>query len=379
MKYGNLIFKNVMRNKRRSFLTISSLSVSLFLTVTLATILTELSRGSEVSNPLRLITRHAVSLMFEFPVAHRERIENVAGVKHALPYTWFGGYYKDESIFFSNFAVDEKLLRAHMTEVKMSDEEWSKFVSDRQGAIVGQKLVELFDFKVGQRITLQSPIYRINPELVINGVFTGGDEKTLFFHYDYFNEMLPEAQRNKVSTIGIMANSVDDVPKIAQAVDTLFINSEAPTKTESEREFAISFEAMMGSVKQFMFGIIGAIVFSLLLVMTNTMAMSVRERKKEVGTLKAIGFQPSTIIRLFVLEAILLSVIGAVIGIGGALLLYSSFDMSLYIPYFFSFIPTTETVVVAFVGALFLGMASVMYSAYRVSNMTIADALRSVE
>ncbi|HEY9502866.1 MAG TPA: ABC transporter permease, partial [Pyrinomonadaceae bacterium] len=302
MKFAKLVLKNILRNKRRTLLTISSLVVSLFLIITLATILTEFERGSTESSPLRLISRHAVSLAFPMPMAHLQRIKAVPGVKEAMPFNWFGGIYKDEKNFFANFAVDATKLRDVLPELKMSDAEWQAFTSDRQGAIVGQKLVKLYGFTPGQRITLKSPIYNQEVEFIIRGVCTGGDEKTLFFHQDYLNELLPEWAKDRASTFSIRANTADDVPRISQAVDSIFANTDAPTKTESESEFAKSFETMLGGVKQFLYGIMAAITFSVLLVMGNTMAMTVRERTKEVGTLKAIGFQRGTITALFLAE-----------------------------------------------------------------------------
>src|SRR5205085_2727176 len=171
----------------------------------------------------------------------------------------------------------------------------------------------------------------------IRGVCTGGDEKTLFFHYDYLSDLLPAWAKDQVSTFSILANSAEDVPRIAQTVDSIFLNTDAPTKTESERDFAISFQTMYGGVKQFMYGIIAAITFSLLLVMGNTMAMSVRERTKEVGMLKALGFQRGTIAWLFVGESLLIAIFGATLGIVLATMIFRSVDMSLYIPNFQSF------------------------------------------
>ena len=113
--------------------------------------------------------------------------------------------------------------------------------------------------------------------------------------------------------------------------------------------------------------------------MGNTMAMTVRERTKEVGTLKAIGFKRHTIAGLFVGESTLVAIVGAAIGIGGAVLIYRSFDMSLYIPNVISFIPQTQTLVGAFVLSLLVGVISVLYSTYRVTGLTIAEALRSTE
>ena len=379
MKFAKLVFKNILRNKRRTLLTVSSLVVSLFLIITLATIVTEFDRGGEEASPVRLVSRHSVSLGFFLPIAHLQRIETVPGVKAAMPFSWFGGIYKDEKNFFANFAVDARKLREIMSELKMSDAEWQAFINDRQGAIVGKKLVTLYGFTPGQRVTLKSPIYNQEVEFIIRGVCTGGDEKTMFFHNEYLNELVPEWARDKVSTFSILANSADDVPRIAQTVDSTFANTDAPTKTESERDFAVSFQSMMGSMKQFMYGIMAAITFSVLLVMGNTMAMTVRERTKEVGTLKAIGFKRGTITGLFLAEALLVATIGAAIGIAGATLLYRLIDFGLIVPFFNSFVPTGQTLIAAFVLAILVGLISVVYSAYRVSGLTIAEALRSTE
>lgn len=383
MKFAKLILKNVLRNKLRTLLTVSSLVVSLFLIVTLGTILTEFERGSKEGNPSRLMTRHSVSLAFLLPMADLQRIQSVQGVKAVMPFTWFGGIYKDERNFFANFAVDAKKLREIYPEVKMSDAEWQAFAADRQGAVVGKKLAVMYGFTPGQRITLKSPIYNQDVEFIVRGIYTGNDEKTLFFHHEYLNELVASAgadwAKDKAGLFAALANSPEDVPRISQEVDAMFVNTDAPTKTESEREFAASFEAMMGGVKQFLYGIMAAITFSLLLVMGNTMAMTVRERTREVGTLKAIGFKRHTIAGLFLGESILVSIVGAAIGIGAAVLLYRSVDMAYYIPNFVSFKPEPETVIGAFVLSLIVGIVSVGYSTYRVTGLTIAQALRSTE
>ena len=379
MKYGKLIFKNLFRNLRRSILTVSSLAVSLFLIVTLATVVTEFKKGSEGANPLRLVTRHKVSLVFQIPLADQARISAVKGVKAVTPFNWFGGIYKEQKNFFANFAVDPKLMRQVMPEIKLTEPEWTAFIGDRQGAVIGKKLADKFDFKIGQRVTLKSEIYHLEPEFIIRGICTGGDEKTMYFSYEYFNEMAPAFAKDKVGTFFVLVNSVEDTVTVPTTVDAMFNNTDAPTKTESEKEFAISFQSMMGNVQLFMYGIIAAIVFSLMLIVANSMAMSVRERTKEVGTLKALGFQRGAIAWLFVGESLLLALTGAVLGIGFAILVYNSVDISGSIPFVQSFVPSRETLLGAFILAITVGVVSVTYSAYRVSGITIAEALRRAE
>jgi putative ABC transport system permease protein len=312
-------------------------------------------------------------------MAHMQKMKTVPGVKEVMPFSWFGGIYKDERNFFANFAVDAAKLREVLPEVKMSDADWQSFINDRQGAIVGRKLVMLYGFTPGQRVSLRSPIYNQTVEFIIRGVYTGLDEKTLYFHHEYINELVPAWAKDQVSTFSILANTPEDVPRVSKDIDSLFANTDAPTKTESEREFALSFQTMMGGVKQFLYAIMAAITFSLLLVLGNTMAMTVRERTKEVGTLKAIGFQRGTITALFLGESLIVACIGGAIGIGGAVLIFRSIDLSLYIPNLISFVPTGQTLLLAFGLSIFVGLVSVVYSAYRVSGLTIAEALRSTE
>ena len=226
---------------------------------------------------------------------------------------------------------------------------------------------------------MKSPIYNQSVEFIIRGVYTGSDEKTLYFHYEYLNELLPTWAKDQVSTFSILANTAEDVPRVSQAIDSIFANTDAPTKTESEREFALSFQTMMGGVKQFLYGIMAAITFSLLLVMGNTMAMTVRERTKEVGTLKAIGFQRRTITALFLWRGVDRCVYRSGDRNRCRGISFRSVDLSLYIPNFISFVPTAQTLITAFVLSVLVGLISVVYSAYRVSGLTIAEALRSTE
>src|ERR1044072_1828554 len=246
MKYAKLIFKNILRNKRRTLLTISSLVVSLFLIIALPSIRPEFDRGTEEASPLRLVSRHAGSLGFVIPMAHIQKMKTVPGVKEVMPFSWFGGIYKDERNFFANFAVDARKMRDVIPEIKMSDADWQAFINDRQGAIVGAKLVKLYGFTPGQRVTLKSPIYNQSVEFIIRGVYTGSDEKTLYFHHDYINELVPEWARDQASTFSILANTAEDVPRVGQPIDSMFANTDAPTKTESEREFALRCQTVMG-------------------------------------------------------------------------------------------------------------------------------------
>src|SRR5207302_2216166 len=113
----------------------------------------------------------------------------------------------------------------------------------------------------------------------------------------------------------VLAGSPDDVPKVAKAIDDMFDISSAQTKTESEQAFALSFVSFLGNVKLVLMVICAAVTFTILLVSANTMAMSVRERIREVGILKTLGFSNGAVLGIILGEAAVIALLGGVVGI----------------------------------------------------------------
>src|SRR5262245_11074354 len=108
MKFLPLILRNAFRNRRRTILTVLSISMSLFLISTLRTLLEQLEspQGLTAESATRVLTRHQTSLTNVLPISYRDKIQRVPGVKEVSAYQWVGGIYKDPANFFSQFAVD---------------------------------------------------------------------------------------------------------------------------------------------------------------------------------------------------------------------------------------------------------------------------------
>ena len=272
MKFLRLILKNLLRNKRRTFLTVSSIAVSIFLIATLRTTLTELQDPPVTpDSALRLITRHRISLFNVLPLAHKDQIARVEGVDGIVGSMWFGGYYQDSANFFANFAIDaDDFFKVH-PDFLTSPEEQESFISDQTGALVGDKLLNRFGWEVGDRITLIGTLFPLSPELTIRAVYREGNDNgnTLFFHWKYFDEGIkaefgPNA--GFVGTYQLRAASPEAVTRVAAEVDKLFANSSGPTKTETERAFQLGFVEMLGDVQLFLTSIISVVVFTVLLV-----------------------------------------------------------------------------------------------------------------
>ena len=321
-RYLSLMFKNSLRNRRRSVLTMISIGMSLCL----LGVLGALYRGLFLAPPtpgqeLRLVVHHKVSITQPLPLSYEDKIRQVPGVREAMVWQWFGGTYKDardRKNFFARFCVEpEKFFRVR-PEISLPDDQQRTFTHLRTGAIASSDLAERMNWKVGEKIFLTGDIFPVNPELTLVGIFTDPNtSETLFFSQIYLREMLGagNARQDLVGSFQVQVERADQVGSVAKIVDDLFANSTAPTKSESEQAFTLQFVSFLGNVKMFLMIICAAVTFTVLLVSGNTMAMSVRERIREVGILKTLGYTPGTILFLILGEAGVLSLLGGVFGL----------------------------------------------------------------
>jgi putative ABC transport system permease protein len=382
-RYFSLAFKNSLRNRRRSILTISSIAVSLCLLGVLIAIYHALFYSEATpGQALRLVTRHKVSLAQSIPVAYEEKIRKIPGVKEVSAWNWYGGTYKDnrdQKNFFARFGVEPKPFLAMRTQMDMPEDQRHAFLTERRACIVSRDLAEKLNLKLGDRITLIGDIYPVNLELTLRGIFDDPDAiQSLFFNLDYLRDALPLSRRNQNGTIAILADSPQDVPRIAKAVDDMFANSSPPTKTESEQQFALSFLWFLGNIKLYLLSICAAVTFTILLVSGNTIAMSVRERIKEVGVLKTLGFTNDTILGIIIGEAITISLIGGVIGLilASGLTIVVGKAGQAFVGQLHGLSITPITALIALGVAIFIGLVSSFVPAWNAARTNILESLR---
>jgi putative ABC transport system permease protein len=378
VKYLRLVFRNVERNRRRTILTVLSITMSLFLISTLKTLLDELENPPTTpESAKRLFTRHKVSLGVMMPLAYREKIRAVPGVEDATTYQWFGGIYKDPQNFFAQFAVDADRLFAIYPEYKIDDAAHIQdFIKERTAALAGVKLAKKYGWKLGDRITLKGTFTRFDVETTIRGFLDGGgSENTYFFHYDYFNELGNNA--GQIGTFSIKAKSAEDIPAISDSIDAMFANSTAPTKTESEKAFFLSFISMYGNVRLLVMSISTVVLFTIILVAANTMAMSIRERTGEIAILKTLGFTPGQVLGMTIAESLFIALAGGLLGSLGARLAYGSVDLNDLsqglVP---EFVVSWGTVAMAAGISIVVAFTSTLLPAWGASRLSIADAIR---
>src|SRR5580700_11996987 len=385
-RYVSLILKNSLRNRRRSILTIGSMAVSLCILGVLIAMYHAMFFGTPTqAQALRLVCRNRVSLTQPIPIYFRDQIQRIPGVHDVMAWQWFGGVYKDSrdpNNMFPRFGAEPDHLFNVNTEFQLPDDQKQAFKNLRTGCVISQTLADKLHFNLGDRITLVGDIFPVTLELKVVGIF---DEPShvmiLYFNRLYLREALPvpSPQRDMIGAFLIQANTPEDVPRIAEAVDRTFETTPFQTKSESEQAFTLSFLAFLGNLKLFIMAIFGAVTFTILLVSGNTISMSVRERIREVGILKTLGFTPSAILGIVLGESAVISIIGGAIG---CLLAAGMCSMIAHSPGSM-FMPALKTLgVTPLVGLLSLGVAlaiGVMSSfvpAWGASRTSILEALR---
>lgn len=382
-RYSSLAVKNVWRNRRRSILTILSMAVSLCLLGVLIAMYHALYFNQpSPGQAQRLIVRHKVGLGQLIPYAHVDKIRKVPGVKVASAWNWFGGTYKDNREarnFFARLGVEPKEFFNLRTQLVIPDDQRQAFLQQKTGCIVSRDLVDKLGFKLGDRITLTGDIWPVTLELKVVGIYDDPDViQTLFFNNDYLRDALSLSRRNVLTTIAVLADSTDDVPRVAKGIDDVFAESQYPTKTESEAQFALSFVGFIGNVKVFLLSICAAVTFTILLVSGNTMAMAVRERIREVGVLKTLGFTTEKILSIIVGEAVTIATIGGLLGLtfaAGLCVVVGHFGAP-FINQLKGLSMTPVTALVALGVAVTVGFLSSLPPAWNAAKTNILDSLR---
>lgn len=385
MKFVKLLWKNLFRNRRRTLLTLSTIALSIFLVATLLTVLFELTNPQETpESALRLITRHKISLFNSLPYAYREKIANVEGVEAVYGSMYFGGVYKDPSNFFANFSVDAEDFFKVNSDMVIPEEQKEAFLADQTGAVAGENLAKRFGWKLGDKIRLEGSLFPIDVDLTLRGIYSEGsdDGSSLFFHWKYFNEGIKKKfgpNANFTGTYTILVESGDQVPAVAERVDALFKNTPVPTKTETEKAFILGFVSMLGNVRLLISSICLAVIFAILLVAANTMAMSIRERIREIGIFKALGFRRSQVLGLLMAESLVLALGGVLGGLLIAKLLLESFNLQSVTSGFLQNVEVSATTwaICAGVG-IFIGLLSASVPAWRAARRPVVNALRGI-
>jgi len=378
MTLARLVAKNALRNKRRTLPTILSLAFSILLLTVMLTLwhsfyIDDLGPASA----LRIFTRTRVFFSYAMPSDYRQKIKAVPGVVAVAPMNIFNGVYKDgkSNDRFPQGGTDpEEFLKVYR-DYEIPRDQVKAWQNDRAGAIVENALARQQGWKPGDRIVIQGKFFPVNLELNVCGIYKPPvPARGIWFNWKYVEEAVPYAKDDMYI---LLADNPQNVPRIETAIDSMFRNSPAPTKTESEKALELDFISMLGNVKAFILSICLAVVFAILLVSANTMAMSIRERTREVAVMRTLGFTGKKVLTLLVGEAVALALAGGFLGTGGAYCLVWGLQRLIPNASLAGLLKITgPTLLLVLMVAALVGLLSGIFPAYRASRVNIATGLR---
>jgi len=379
-----VLFRSAFRNKLRTGLTILGITIAILAFGLLRTLISAWYAGVEASSATRLVTRNSVSIIFPLPHFYKNKIQQVNGVKTVSYGTWFGGVYGEEKNFFANFAVEPRSFLELYPEFIIPPDGKEAFLKDQKGCVIGKKLAAKFGWKIGDIVTLKGTIFLGNWDFVVRAIYQGRDKDTdesqFFFHWDYLNEILKKSLSGWADQVGYYIIGVarpELAGDVAVAIDQIFKNSLAETLTETEKAFQQGFVAMSGAIVTAIQIVSFVVIFIIMAVVANTMAMTTRERIGEYAILKTLGFGGGHITALIFGESLVITIMGCLLGV---VLTFPatkilSHELGTYFPVFNI---GRETLVLSLVAALIIAFVSAIIPTRRAIKIRIADGLRRI-
>jgi putative ABC transport system permease protein len=388
MTLPGIALRNLFRNKLRTSLTVLGVAVAVIAFVLLRTVLTSWNVSVEYAAKDRIGTRHKVSFILSMPRRYVDQIAQTKGVAAVTWANWFGGKDpKYPSEFFATLAVDPESYLKVYQEMQIPEQQRQSWFGDRQGAIVGDALAHRLGLKVGDRISLLSNIFRGTWTFNIDGIYTvtqpSVDRSQFLFHWDLFNKSLPDSQQDMV---GWVVSRVDDpsiATDVAASIDRGFDSQDVQTLSMSEKQMNLSFMAGFTAILRAMNIVSLIVLVILLLILGNTIAMGVRERRYEYGVLRAIGFHPAHVALFVMSESVVMGLLAGVLGVGIAYPVVQ-YGLGRWIEEnmngLFSWFRIDPVVAgAALVLSVALGAAAGAIPAWRAARLTVIDALRRID
>jgi putative ABC transport system permease protein len=384
VRYLPLLWAGLFRKKTRTILTLLSIMVAFALFGLLQAVQVAFESGADAADAKRLLTTARYSIIEPLPMAYLRRIEQVPGVVGVAYADWFGAKYQNESNAFPVFAVDPNRYLDMYPEFTVSPAHREAFAKTRTGALAGQRLVDRFGWKVGQKLPISSEIHpkadgSMAWEFDLVGIIDAedpairGNTDMVLINVAYFDEARQFGRGKTGWYIERIADSTQ-ARGISATIDGLFMNSPDETKTQPEKEFALGFAKQIGDIGALVSRILVAVFFTILILTGNTMAQSIRERVPELAILKTLGFSDGKITALVLAEAVLLLVLGGALGMSAAVAAMPGLNGATggrFPPLFVGAETWLLAAAIAAAVALIIGLPP----AWRASRLKIVDAL----
>jgi len=291
-----------------------------------------------------------------------------------------------ERFLLSNCKTTTDLVAIHGVEadkfrqfrdIEIPDEQYAAFAGERGAAIIGRQVADKFGWSIGDQVTLKQ---LGGVSFTVRGIYKAAGTTANLILVDRTYLELSTGSTGWATVIYVKVDDERNVNTVANAIDANFANYQAQTKSGPEDSFIMGmiedFADMVGFVQ--MVGYLSLIL--LLAAVANSVSMSVRERLREMAILKLVGFRSERVAGMMLTEAVLISILGALVGVGLAALMLSlgSFKISIE---GFTIVPriTPQIVAIALAVGALLGYLGAYIPSVGGAKRPIIGAMREVD
>ncbi|MFQ6051684.1 MAG: ABC transporter permease [Candidatus Hydrothermarchaeota archaeon] len=370
--------KNLTRRKARTFLAILGITIGVAAVIALVSISEGLEHeASEAIGKIQNIMVWEDDVMdpvfSKISIDYAEKIENIKGVRVASP-----------EIFAPVWNIDGKSIKMgpQMPSIIGIDPEKTRkrrggaystriirgrtlTTHDKYSCVLGKIVADNFKKSVGSKIEVEGKSFRVV------GIYESGSRAI----DNYIAIPLEIAQeivgfdKDEVSSINVETEDPSEMERIASIIELRFDELDAHTPEEMTEEL----ESLMSTVRTASWAVSGIAAIVGGIGIANTMLMSVIERTREIGLLKAMGWSNLDVLKNILIESLVLGFIGGILGI--TLGIGTVFSIKISFPALTAVV-TPSLALKAMVFAVSLGVLGGLYPAYRASRLNPVDALR---
>ena len=382
MKYLGFVLANIVRDKTRLLFLAVSIISAFMLFGALSAVGAFFRGGYKYADNVRIFIypKHADSL----PMRYVEQIRHVPGLRHDLVdfAVARGGYYQDPKNWLNPLAMNEDFPQAPDTTGRFiwDLQQVRDYLADRQGALVNEFMAQKYGWKLGDVVPITMPgINKLDGthtfNFTIRGIWHFRDpaegHDQFYYHYTYLDENRATDRGTIDFVVAILSAGVDP-SRFAHSVDQLFMNSAAETSSGTQDSSQRDYFRKVGNVTLIAYLILAAVFLTMLLATGNSLTQSFRERTREIGTLKALGFGPKRIWWLVMTEANVLLLVGGGLGLLGARWLIHVGQQRLG-----SLELTSTQLLTGLALMLATGCLVGWFPARRAARLTVAEAIRT--
>ena len=381
MKFLRFILKNTLRNPVRALLTLLGVAIAAFIFTAVFALdlgMRRMIRESGGDDILTVFQKYqGCPPLSKLPSSYQTSIADLPGVADVTASLFLLSACSTATDLVAVHGIEPDKFR-QFRNIKIGDSEYRAFAQERGAAIAGERIAKQYGWQVGQTVALQK---LGNISFTIRGIFRAPGnslENAVLVDLEYLRYSTNQVGMTTLFLVRL--KDPNQAGPVGDQIDALFANSAAPSKTSPERAFISS--AISGVVGMIEFSRwLGYVAVGILFVgVANSLSMTVRDRTREIGILKTIGFRRAQVLFIIVSEAVVTALLGGVLGAFSAFLLvnFSSFGLSVEGFTISPHVPVSLLFVAAGIAAL-VGLFGGLLPSYRASWLRIVQSLREVD